>query len=154
METKNENPVKILLADDDLDDQELFEEALRASELNAEFITVSDGNKLLKHLASLDGKFPDIIFLDINMPLKNGKECLKIIRSNRKFEQVPIIMFSTSSYSQDIQETFTNGANLYISKAIFFKDEVKILKEIFAPNWQKELLIPDKARFVLLTLIA
>jgi len=153
METNSGNPIKILLADDDRDDRELFEEAVGAAELHTELTTVSDGDKLLKHLASLDGTLPDIIFLDINMPLKNGKECLKVIRSNRKFEQVPIIMFSTSAYKEDIEETFTNGANLYISKPNFLNDEVKILKEIFAPNWQKELFKSDKTRFVLFALI-
>jgi hypothetical protein len=58
-------------------------------------------------------------------------------------------MFSTSNYDTDIEETFANGANLYVSKPTFFNDEVKILEKIFALHWQEDLLKTDKERFVL-----
>ena len=149
MTVKKNQLIRVLLAEDDAEDRELFEEALAAADVNALLITVDDGEKLMKYLAKADKGFPDIIFLDIGMPCKNGKECVKEIRRNDKLKHVPIVMFSNSSYEEDIEETFLNGANLYVAKPVFFHDEVKILKQIFAFDWQKELLKPDKKRFIL-----
>ncbi len=149
MVTRNGEPIKILFADDDLDDQELFQEAITEAKSGIQLTTLGDGLELMDYLAQLDGIHPDIIFLDINMPRKDGKECLKEIRSNKKLDEVPVVMFSTSSHQKDIEETFANGANLYVSKPIFFEDQVKILKKIFSLDWQDELLKPDKKRFVL-----
>lgn len=143
------NPIKILYADDDEDDRDLFRQALNDAHTDAKLTMVEDGDKLMKYLASVDGKHPDIIFLDINMPCKNGKLCLKEIRRIEELDKVPVIMFSTSSYKEDIEETFRDGANLYVSKPVFFEDEVNILKKIFALDWQEELLKIDKKRFVL-----
>jgi CheY-like chemotaxis protein len=149
MVTRDGDPIKILLADDDDDDRELFEDALKEANPSTQLKTVEDGDKLMKYLASVDGVHPDIIFLDINMPCKDGKECLKEIRSNKELDKVPVIMFSTSNFEKDVDETFKNGANLYVSKPVFFQDQVKILKKIFSLNWQENLLKPDKIRFVL-----
>jgi len=120
MEIRDGKPIKILYADDDKDDRELFQQALKDAHTDAKLTTVEDGDKLMKYLAQVDGQHPDIIFLDINMPCKNGKECLKEIRSKKELDEVPIVMFSTSSYKEDIDETFANGANLYVSKPVFF----------------------------------
>jgi CheY-like chemotaxis protein len=149
MVTKDGEPIKILLADDDDDDRVLFQDALNDVNPRTQLKTVEDGEKLMKYLASVDGVHPDIIFLDINMPCKDGKQCLKEIRSNKELDKVPVIMFSTSNYEKDVEETFKNGANLYVSKPSFFKDEVKVLQKIFSLNWQEDLLKPDKKRFVL-----
>lgn len=148
MTTEDNKLIKILYADDDADDREFFQDAFDEAKTNAELTTVEDGEKLMNHLAQCNGQHPDIIFLDINMPRKDGKRCLKEIRGNNKLKQIPVIMFSTSAYVEDIEETFANGANLYVSKPVFFADEVKILKKIFSLDWQEELLKPDKKRFV------
>jgi CheY-like chemotaxis protein len=148
MVTKEGDPIKVFLAEDDDDDIFLFAEALKDAHPNATLKTVEDGEKLMKYLATIDGNHPDIIFLDINMPCKDGRECLKAIRSNKELDEVPVIMFSTSNFEKDIDETFKNGASLYVSKPAFFKDEVTILKKIFSLNWQKDLLKPNKERFV------
>jgi CheY-like chemotaxis protein len=149
MVTRGGEPIKILLADDDEDDRFLFGEALKDVNPCTSLKTVNDGDKLMKYLGSVDGVHPDIIFLDINMPCKTGKECLKEIRSNKELDDVPVVMFSTSNHEKDIDETFKNGANLYVAKPVFFNDEVNILRKIFSLNWQEDLLKPDKKRFVL-----
>ncbi|MFI5219995.1 MAG: response regulator [Bacteroidia bacterium] len=151
MVTRDGDQIKILYADDDADDREFFQDALEEAHTNAKLTTVEDGDKLMKYLAEVDGQHPDIIFLDINMPRKTGKQCLKEIRNDNLLAHIPVIMFSTSAYKEDIEETFANGANLYVSKPVFFNDEVEILKKIFALHWQKELLKIDKKRFVLHT---
>ena len=68
-------------------------------------------------------------------------------------DDTPVIMFSTSAYKEHIEETFAHGANLYISKPVFFKDEVVILKKIFVRNWKQDLIRRDKATFILFTAI-
>ncbi len=91
----------IILADDDDDDSMLFKEALSKV---ASSITVSlaeDGQKLINYLNTLS--IPDMIFLDLNMPRKNGLECLKEIRSDDKFDHIPVIMYSTSQSKKDIE---------------------------------------------------
>jgi len=148
------DPIRILLAEDDPDDRQFFQEALTEAQISSKLTTVEDGLQLTKYLAEADGQTPDIIFLDINMPYKNGKECLKEIRSNSSFKHVPVIMFSTSSYKTDIEETFANGANMYVSKPVFFDDVVTILKQIFSLNWKEELLHADQKRFLMLALIS
>lgn len=143
-------PLHILLADDDADDRLFFEEALTEIPISSRLTTFEDGQKLMDFLSEKQHPVPpDLIFLDINMPCKNGKVCLKEIRSNRKFEDVPIIMFSTSSRQRDIDEAYSDGANLYISKSIFFEDDVNILKRLFAINWNEYQPKPGKKRFVL-----
>ncbi len=149
MVINNRKSVKILFADDDADDYELFQQALKEVLTDAEVIPVTDGDKLVKYLAEVDVECPDIIFLDMRMPCKNGNECLQEIRSNAKFSKVPVVIFSTSAAKRDIDETFSNGANLFVLKPVYFHHEVEILKKIFSLDWKEELLKPDKESFVL-----
>lgn len=109
-------PLHILLADDDEGDQFLFLEAVKRMELNAIVHTVKDGMQLMTHLVKQDTPLPHLLFLDLNMPRKNGFECLKEIRSNAKLKDIPIAIYSTSAAEKDIDETFKNGANIYIKK--------------------------------------
>ena len=77
---------------------------------------MENGSQLLKKLDTPDFTLPEMIFLDLNMPGKSGNECLKEIRSNEKFAAIPIAIYSTSASNHDIEETFRNGANVYIKK--------------------------------------
>jgi len=142
--------INILLAEDDQDDRDLFEEVLEESGISSKLITVNDGKMLTDYLAGIsDPPPPDIIFLDINMPFKDGKTCLKEIRQNRKFKDVPIIMFTTSSHRNDIDESYRHGANRYILKSDFYKQENNILKNIFRDKeWYKSLMKVDRTEFV------
>lgn len=149
METKEGNPVKVLLADDDADDRELFRIALTETDNSAKLTAVEDGDKLMQYLSKVDGHPPDIIFLDINMPCKNGKQCLREIRSNRMLKHIPVIMFSTSYNKADVDETFSDGANRYVPKPVLIKDLVKILQRIFSSGSKENFLKPDKKNFVL-----
>src|SRR5688572_6860203 len=80
--------VSIVLADDDIDDQLLFEEAIIATKVPAKLKILDNGDYLMDHLHSLNGVLPDVIFLDLNMPCKNGIECLELIRKNDKLKDI------------------------------------------------------------------
>jgi PleD family two-component response regulator len=142
-----EDKIKIILADNDEHDLLLFRKALKEAELNVKLKTVKDGFKLMKELYVADKNFPGIIFLNINMPHQNGKQCLREIRGNKKFQKIPVIMFCTSINVMNMIETFADGASLYLAKPVFFKNPVTILQKIFTPNWQENLLKRDKKRF-------
>lgn len=141
---------EILLADDDSDDRSFFQEALVQAAIPAKLTMVEDGKQLTDFLAGITNPPPpDIIFLDINMPLKNGKICLREIRNDKKFNSVPVVMFSTSSYHKDIEDTYATGANMYIVKSDFFENEVCTLKSLFSVNWKEHFMNRPKEKFVL-----
>lgn len=122
-------PITIFLADDDPDDRHLFGEALKRANINATLSTFTHCSPLLKHLEN-GMIFPDLIFLDINMPLLNGKECLRKIREEARFLHIPVIIYSTSATDDDIEDTFRDGANLYVAKPFAFAAQVAMFQKI------------------------
>ncbi|MGE6355317.1 response regulator [Flavobacterium sp. NPDC079362] len=135
------------MAEDDKDDQELFMEALSATKIPAEVTTVENGKELVDTLKEGSEGKPDIIFIDINMPIKGGKEALAEIKSDEKLKEIPAVMLSTSNHPVDIEDTFNKGANLYIQKPSSFTGFVLILKKVFILHWTKALLNPVKNIF-------
>lgn len=121
-------PVRILLADDDNDDTFLFQEALEQVPLATELSVAENGMELLRLLTDVGAK-PDIIFLDMNMPIKNGLECLEEIRGMAGHERIPIVILSTSVAQYLWESAFKNGANLYIQKPTSFSGLVDILNK-------------------------
>lgn len=108
-------PLKhIVLADDDREDLEFFQDALKDNCPQVKVTTAEDGGELLLVLDTLS--LPDIIVLDLNMPRVNGKDCLKAIRKDSRFKKVPVIVYSTSSSKNDRDECLQFGANYYVTK--------------------------------------
>ncbi|CAM3760004.1 response regulator [Flavobacterium chungbukense] len=106
----------IYLADDDEDDRILFLDAVEELNLPLNVVQTTDGNELLNTLHNAD-HLPEIIFLDINMPCKNGFECLKEIRSaSGDLKKVKVIMLSTSSSAIHIKISYKLGADFYAVK--------------------------------------
>src|SRR5881398_3761 len=105
--------LKILYIDDDTDDHEIFGEAVHEINPDMHVVYAKNGQDIDKHLNTAS---PDIIFLDYNLPLKNGIECLKQIRSSKEFDHIPIVFYSV--YFDKIQEAYENGANYFIVKQI------------------------------------
>jgi CheY-like chemotaxis protein len=124
---KNE-PFQILLADDDESDRLLFTDAFSELKINTIVDTTNNGMELMAYLTKKNALLPDLIFLDLNMPLKNGLECLKEIRTNEKLKDIFIVIYSTSESEKEIDETFNNGANVYITKPNKF-DKLKLALE-------------------------
>ena len=117
-------PLYVLLADDEENDRLLFVDALKELKTKTIVQTVNDGVELMEYLANPANTKPQLIFLDLNMPKKNGLECLKAIRANRGLSEIAVAIFSTSLSQADIEETLIQGANVYLNKPNTF-DELK-----------------------------
>lgn len=126
----------ILIADDDEDDRTFFSEALMEQKMNNKLTMFKDGKELIDYLSNPDITMPHILFLDLNMPYMTGFECLKTIRANVRFKDVSIAIYSTSSSEKDIEETFVEGANIYIKKPNDFTKLKKVIREVLNINWQ------------------
>jgi CheY-like chemotaxis protein len=113
MELKQLN---VLLADDDIDDCNFFKKALIDLPLPTQLTTVHDGEELMQILNNETGQLPHVLFLDINMPRKNGFECLAEIKLSDRLKDVPVIMFSTSNSRDAMSSLFKTGADVYIRK--------------------------------------
>ena len=113
MELKSLN---ILLADDDMDDCCFFKDAVEALSISLNLTIVNDGDQLMKYLADNTERLPHVIFLDINMPRKNGMECLREMKKIEAYNTIPVVMFSTSNDWETINMLFKSGAHVYIHK--------------------------------------
>jgi len=130
------NKLNVILADDDSDDRELFEEAITELNSKIKLSLLEDGIQLM-NILNKENPLPDIIFLDMNMPRKSGKKCLEEIRSNPEYNDLFIIIYSTSSNPKDVEEVYKLGANLYLRKPNSYTELIEILKTIFSLNLQK-----------------
>lgn len=131
----------IIIADDDSDDELLFRHALSEVEPTIKLEATKDGNELLSLLQNFK---PDMLFLDLDMPAKNGLECLKAIRSNAFYTDLPIIVFSSTSRKSNIDVAYEMGANLFFIKPSFYKDLVATLQLILQLNWSEPTRIKEK----------
>ncbi|MDI1307763.1 MAG: response regulator [bacterium] len=128
--------INICLADDDQDDRLFFTDAFDELKIKTKVSTFNDGVELMNYLNDADSVLPNVLFLDLNMPKKNGLECLLEIKKNENLNDIAIAIYSTSSSEEHIEETFINGANIYIKKPSDFETLKKILAEVVTINWQ------------------
>lgn len=108
--------LNILLADDDYDDCQFFKNALQDLQLQTHLTIVHDGEQLMNYLSDNSRNLPDILFLDLSMPRKNGLECLSEIKQNKILQDLSMVMLSTSNSKDTINKVFEFGANVYIHK--------------------------------------
>lgn len=135
----------IFLADDDEDDRLMFSEALNEMPVKARLQTANDGEKLLSLLAK-STEVPDLIFLDLNMPNKNGVETLRELRRMKSLASVPVLIYSTSNNDMDLEETYRLGANLYVEKPYSYSELVQVLGELLQLNL-KEMPRPSREEY-------
>ena len=141
--------MNIVLADDDSDDRLLFEEAIEEIDVKTNLSLFKDGKELLDYLLLPDTILPEIVFLDLNMPIKNGMQCLKEIRNTDALKELCVAIYSTSSSEQDIEETFIHGANIYINKPNSFSALKKVIDKIVKINWQYHTSALNRDNFLL-----
>ncbi|MEM5540890.1 MULTISPECIES: response regulator [unclassified Olleya] len=144
-----EDYINITLADDDEDDRLFFTDAFDEIKITTRVKTFNDGVYLMDYLNSDDATLPNVLFLDLNMPRKSGLECLKEIKQNPKFKDIAIAIYSTSASEEDIENTFIQGANIYIKKPSDFKTLKKVLSEVVTINWQYHTNSMNKDNFLL-----
>ena len=130
--------VNILVAEDDRDHFQLLEEAIENTLPRYQINHSRDGKELLQKLEELSA--PDMIFLDLNMPKKNGLDCLVEIRQRKELQSTPIVIYSTSSDFEDIDLCYKNGCTLYLVKPPFFKDLLAQIKKLFSHELAEEAL--------------
>ncbi len=140
----------ILLADDDDDDCSFFEEALDELSLETTLVTVNDGVQLMDFLASTSqSDLPDILFLDLNMPKKNGSECLTEIRQIERLKSFPIIIFSTSLDAEIVDVMYEKGATFYIRKPGDFSKLKSVIQNALLAASENNFKQPARASFVI-----
>lgn len=141
--------ILITLADDDEDDRMFFTDAFDELKINTVVNTVNDGVQLMSFLNDPESILPNIIFLDLNMPIKSGIDCLKEIKQNENFRDIAVAIYSTSSSDEDVENTFVLGANIYIKKPNDFGTLKKVLSEVVTLNWQYHTSGLNKENFLL-----
>jgi CheY-like chemotaxis protein len=136
-----------MLADDDDDDRLLFQDVLKELGLKVALSGASNGEALMRMLS--EGTRPDILFLDLNMPLKNGFECLVEIRRDPRLDRMPVIIFSTSSQPSAIDQAYGDGAQLYIRKPNDFTQLKKAIQDVLTMEWKDKDFHRPREQFLL-----
>lgn len=126
-------PLKIVLVDDDSDENYLFNEALEAAGLHQNLLLTLGGNQLMSMLK--DGAKPNLIFLDLNMPYKDGLETLKEIKTNPDFADIKIVIYSTSKVKANVSACYDAGADLYVIKPDDFDRMVQAISSVCKIDW-------------------
>jgi CheY-like chemotaxis protein len=123
------------IVDDDIDDQELFIEAVNEVDKSINCFSASDCEEALNLLKSGTVELPDMIFLDLNMPRLNGKQCLTELKRQANLKHIPVIIYSTSSEKRDIEETSRLGAAHFLTKPNKFEELCSALSYVLSRDW-------------------
>lgn len=126
-----EKNLTILIAEDDVDDQELLKNAFTSIDESFNLLIVENGQHVLEYLEKTPKeKLPCLIVLDYNMPGLNGGEVLQLIGNDEKLRSIPKVVLSTSSSSRYVEECYKNGADAYRVKPSNFTALISIAKEM------------------------
>jgi CheY-like chemotaxis protein len=148
MSKQDKKSTHILFSDDDTDDALLFTQAADLMKSSILLSFAEDGEQLMRFLSR--DALPDMIFLDLNMPVKNGIECLREIRNDKKLDSLPIIVYTTSDNPRDVDACYELKANLYVVKPTSFESIIKTLKKIINIDFTSQ-HHPDRENFILQT---
>ena len=143
----NEHELRILHVDDDEEDRTFFAEALQKANLPHQVIGANSCMGMLKLME--EGNTYDLIVLDVNMPVIDGRQCLTKIKSHEKFRDVPVVIFTISSSQQDIDEVYKSGGHGYVVKPYSSLNFVLAVKKIFERDWKSKPPVHSKEDFVI-----
>lgn len=135
----------LIIADDDEDDQLLLKEAIQEFSDSILTTIIPDGKQLMSFLNK--GNVPELLLLDLNMPYKNGSECLMEIRANDLLRNIPVVILSTSKNIRDIELCFNFGANLFFTKPCSFQSLKTLIRSILTINWNTFKAVSSKQKF-------
>src|SRR5436305_11953305 len=118
---------RILIVDDDADDREIIKDAFEHVISEQDYIFLENGEKLMEHLQTAEDHIK-FILLDLNMPGKDGRETLREIKTNKRYQHIPTIVFTTSSSPRDSKMAYELGANCFITKPDTFDAMIQLAK--------------------------
>lgn len=139
----------VILAEDDSDDRLLFEDALDELPVSVKLTTVSNGEELIEWLASNRNKLPDVLFLDLNMPRKNGFATLSEIKRDDGLQDLPVIIFSTATKNEMIKQVYKDAAHYYIRKPVHFWELKELIYKSLTLIADHDTALPGKDSFML-----
>lgn len=139
----------ILLADDDKDDSMLFQDILDELPLSTHLTTVFNGEQLMQLLNETKEQLPDVLFLDLNMPRKNGFDCLSEIKCSEKLKLLSVIIFSTSYEPEVVSLLYKNGALYYIRKPNSYTQLKKLINHALILTAKTHIEYPLRENFLL-----
>jgi len=125
----------VLLVDDDEDDRKMFQEALQAVDTEVEYLEARDGVEALELLTRQPTVLPDFIFLDLNMPRKDGKQLLADLQKHQHLHHIAVIVYTTSKSIRDVEEVKSLGAAHFITKPFFFEEICSAIRLVLARKW-------------------
>lgn len=137
----------ILLADDDLDDCEFFSDVFKTNFPDVKLTVSNDGKALMNLLEGPPAAQADMIFLDLNMPVLSGPQCLEKIRTSLELNKHIVVIFSTSSSPSDIQKMYSLGANYFITKPAEYNDLSKLISKAMSLVSQTDIKQPSFENF-------
>lgn len=127
-------PVRILMAEDNPADVRLIQEVLRDSKVLNELHVVRDGVLAMQFLRRegpyADAPRPNLIFLDLNMPRKDGREVLAEVKADPDLRRIPVVVMTSSQAEEDIARAYDQHANCYVRKPVDFVQFHKVVREI------------------------
>jgi len=139
-------PTHVLLAEDDDDDFFIFSLAVKDLSVRVMLTRAENGDILLR---LLDESVPDLLFLDLLMPCKDGRTCIKEIRANAKYDTLPVIIYSSMRDMNNIQFCYREGSNLYVFKPSTLPELKDILERILTIDWKNMMYYPPLSNFVI-----
>ena len=142
--------ISLLLADDDIDDCNFFKEALDEISLPTRLTVVNNGDQLMSLLTKPENLY-HILFLDLNMPRKNGYECLSEIKLNKNLKQLHVIIFSTSIENDIVNLIYEKRAQYYIRKPSEFSQLKKVIQQALTLLTHENISQPSRENFVITT---
>ena len=145
----NLKPITILMADDDPEDRQLTKEAFEENRLKNDLRFVENGEEMLDYL-NRRGKYtdpessprPGLILLDLNMPLKDGREALQEMKADPRFKSIRVVVMTTSQADEDIAHSYSLSASSYIMKPVTFDGLLEVIR-VLGKYWLEIVQLPE-----------
>jgi CheY-like chemotaxis protein len=136
----------VLVAEDDKDDFDILADVIKDHSVKVIVSRAENGDILMKMIHE---KIPDLLFLDLIMPCRDGKTCIKEIRADKKFDELPVIVYTSMRHIDTVEFCFRNGSNMYVLKPDSYSGVAEVVEKIFSINWKKVHYYPTRSAFIL-----
>lgn len=137
-----------VIAENNDEDFNFFAKAATQISVKVILTRAEDGELLIDLLNEVKIN-PDVLFLNLLLPIRDGRECLKLIRKNKKFDLMPVIVYSDPIAYESIEFCYRESANLFVFKPINSDELIIMLERIFSLEWSKLMYYPPLDKFVL-----